>query len=244
MINALKPFAGPAITFLIGLGFQVSTFHNDWVSGLMIGAAIFWTAATLLSNKAMLRRWPTLTEWLPFLDPTGGFASAEQLTGSVIKGQHFRIALLPVEGAIFDRMFEDCVIYGPAVLAFSGYADARDCTWVVSDPSKIHWKLQFDKGKTDISELPAGAIIVRQCIFKRCTFVNVGFVGNAAGAGFQGRWMPRVEADLLVGMTRSQAISWIFCAKWPDGLPKPEWLVLTSDGHSTNTSGGETAGDK
>jgi hypothetical protein len=180
MLRTLKPFAGPAIALLVGVGVSMGPVQSQWWSGFCIGLALFWGAATLLNNRALLRRFPALPEWLPFLDSTGGFATAAQLTGSFIRGQQFRIAILEHNKEIYDRTFEDCIIYGPAVLAFAEYADAKDCIYVtVSPASKLWWTIDFERDKTPIAEMPAGVIVARKCIFKRCTFIDVGFVGNA-----------------------------------------------------------------
>ena len=185
MLRTLKPFAGPAFDFLVGIGVSVSPIQNYWLSGLFIGLGLFWGAAALLSNRAMIRRFPWLLEWMPFLDPTGGFATAEQLTGSYVKGQQFRIALLAEANEIRNRIFEDCVIHGPAVLMHSGYADHKDCTYALPPPlsrKNLHWIMKFEKDKTQLSEMPIGAILIRKCTFKQCTFVGIGFVGTEASA--------------------------------------------------------------
>ncbi len=182
-MRGLKPFVGPLVTFFLGIAMNLYPLQSAWASGICIGFAFFWGALALLSNKQLLRRCPWLLEWFPFLDPSGGFASAEQLTGSFIKGQQFRIALIAHDNEIFDRVFEDCVIHGPAVLTFSEYADCKGCSFALPSPkSTLHWVCDFEDGKTLLTEMPVGSIVIKQCIFKRCKFMGIGFVQTKESA--------------------------------------------------------------
>ncbi|MCS6328386.1 MAG: hypothetical protein H8K06_15040 [Nitrospira sp.] len=117
MLKALKPFAGPFVLVLFEVGAGMSNFSNPFFGGLLIGIAVFWFVMALFSNRALLKRMPFLLEWMPFLDPTGGLRSEKSaLTGKYIQGHSFNILDVSHNGKVFNRHFEDCDIYGPAVL--------------------------------------------------------------------------------------------------------------------------------
>jgi hypothetical protein len=71
-----------------------------------------------------------------------------------------------------DRVFEDCVILGPAVIFPSGENTIIGGV-IEGDPESLFWKIDPSR--------PArtGAVVIRGCTFRNCRFVQVGFVGTA-----------------------------------------------------------------
>ncbi len=103
MLKVLKPFAGPAAIVTLEVGLGMSGLSSPFWGGLLVGVAVFWFVLARFSNRALLKRAPTLLEWMPFLDPSGGFASADQLTGKFIQGQTFHIYSIQHDGVIRGR---------------------------------------------------------------------------------------------------------------------------------------------
>jgi len=84
MYRLIKPFIIPLAIISLEIGVGMNNWTSPLVSGVLIGIFVFWIIMAALSHKPLLRRFPSLIEWMPFLDPTGGFAGANQLTGKFI----------------------------------------------------------------------------------------------------------------------------------------------------------------
>ncbi len=89
---------------------------------------------------------------------------------------HFRDAVIRVaelageQGVLEGFVFEGCDLKGPAVLI------PQDSNFVNTnlggDPNALLWEISPDRPGV------IGAIVVRNCTFERCTFMNVGFAGS------------------------------------------------------------------
>ncbi len=66
-------------------------------------------------------------------------------------------------------MFEGCDLKDPAVLIPQGSTFAN--TSLVGDTDALLWEIPPDRTQV------IGAILVRNCTFEGCTFMNVGFAG-------------------------------------------------------------------
>lgn len=96
------------------------------------------------------------------------------LDESHLRSRTFRIYDIPrdQDAIIRGRSFEDCTIYGPAVLAPIGErSEFRDSTWESSLDATL-WEIP--EGKR------VGAIGIDGCAFRRCRFINVGLAGLAS----------------------------------------------------------------
>src|SRR3990167_4443076 len=95
MFRRFKPYTIPAVTFLLGLGLQFAPIQNKMLGGILIGIAGFWLFGTLASDRALLRRFPWLAEWMPFLASMGAeghvFASRQELEVQHIVRKTFRL---------------------------------------------------------------------------------------------------------------------------------------------------------
>lgn len=70
------------------------------------------------------------------------------------------------------RVFEDCIILGPAVLLPFGVNEITGGL-IEGDPEAIFWESdQPGRGLT-------GAVVIKNCTFKNCRFVRIGFVGES-----------------------------------------------------------------
>lgn len=185
MFKELKAPLVPTVILLGEITLANSKWAADWLVGLLLGFTVFWLLCSLLSSKAIMRKFPWLHEWAPFLDPTGLGLAASQLQGHYISKKTFRLVDVSVDGKIYDRTFEDCVIYGPAVVAASGYQNHYNCEYVArTSVDQINWLLdqEIQAGKTSLDAVPEGAIVVENCAFKRCRFVKVGFLATKESA--------------------------------------------------------------
>ncbi len=92
-----------------------------------------------------------------------------------LHGKHFRLTDLIRYGSshiIEDRTFEDCWIYGPAVVYPQGIVVIQNNAFQ-GIPSLDYAFWEISKGQ-HIS----GVIALKNCTFRRCTFVNVSFIGT------------------------------------------------------------------
>lgn len=145
----------------------------EWLLGIILGAALTWLVIGAVSvNRNIIERWPKIRNWFPFLDPSGGLATEAELRSRVIEGMSFSIAMIAEGNRIDDRTFHNCVIYGPAVIAASGYTDLKHCIYT-APPEQFYVMMSEDK----IAK--AGFLVAHDCEFKQCRFVGISFVGNA-----------------------------------------------------------------
>lgn len=77
------------------------------------------------------------------------------------------------ETALSDKVFTDCVIQGPALLAVLGGVTFEACNLgMASDPRSLFYKAQ--------GPMLAGVIPMARTRFIQCRFVQVGFTGQDA----------------------------------------------------------------
>jgi hypothetical protein len=82
----------------------------------------------------------------------------------------FRITdLEPGSRIIRDRTFVDCVIHGPAIFVLD-QSPLYEARLSPSDAESLLWDIGY-RGHL------AGVIAIKHCVFRRCTFVGVGFAG-------------------------------------------------------------------
>ena len=93
-------------------------------------------------------------------------AVAERRTNDVVKLTEF----VGVTPRLRRQVFEDCDIFGPAVLWLSR-AWLVDCT-IVDDGQAIFLPCEDEQA-------PAGTIAVEECLFRRCRFQQIGIAGSA-----------------------------------------------------------------
>ena len=147
-----------------------STWTPVWFISGLVGFTLFWLICSLLTNaKAIIRRFPRLREWLPFLDPTGGLATELELVNTHVQGKIFRLVDVAQNGVVENRTFDDCIICGPAVIAPSGMTLLREPNWV-SHCGDLWYQIDDAKGR-------AGMITLKNCTLNRCTLDNIGIMG-------------------------------------------------------------------
>ena len=89
---------------------------------------------------------------------------------NVYRDAVIRVAELAGEQGVLEGfVFEGCDLKGPAVLVPQGSNFANSN--VVGDPDALLWEIPPDRPQV------IGAILVRNCTFEGCTFLNVGFAG-------------------------------------------------------------------
>lgn len=170
MLKVLKPFAGPFALVAAEVGAGMSGYTSQFWGGVLMGVAGFWFVMALFGNKPLLKKMPWLLEWMPFLDPIGGMRSeARELTGRYISGHTFNITDVVHNARIIGRHFEDCDIYGPAVLAPTGIGHFVECSFY--GPLDAIFLVINQK-------MTLGPIQLDGCTFKRCRFHGIGFVGS------------------------------------------------------------------
>ncbi len=89
---------------------------------------------------------------------------------NVYRDAVIRIAELAGEQGVLEGfVFEGCDLKGPAVVVPQGSNFAN--TNLVGDPDALLWEIPPDRPEV------IGAILVRNCTFEGCTFINVGLAG-------------------------------------------------------------------
>lgn len=170
MYKSLKPYVTP-IALLIGSWvLNMATPDLPILFGIIIGLGTFWFVLAIFSNKTLLKNQPWILEWIPFLDTTGGFANAQQLTGRFIQDQSFPISMVAHDGLIRGRTFDDCDIYGPAVIHISGAGVGQLVSCTISGSAQ--------NSLVVTQALPIGAIVTLDCNFMNCRFYKISFVGT------------------------------------------------------------------
>ena len=89
---------------------------------------------------------------------------------NVYRNAVIRISELAGEQGVLEGfVFEGCDLKGPAVVVPQGsnFASSR----LVGNPDALLWEIPPDRPGV------IGAILVRNCTFEDCTFLNVGFAG-------------------------------------------------------------------
>jgi len=171
MLNLLKPYLGPFALFGIEISMDALGTINEFWSGALISFAFLWLFLALASHKALIKKWPNIKVWLPFVDPAGGIkVDAKELTGNYIFGQTFSITDLSRNGKIEGRHFENCHIHGPAILILSGPAGHLLECIIEGHPEEVFILVTQDKG--------VGPIMLTNCTFKKCIFTGIGFIGT------------------------------------------------------------------
>lgn len=180
MFKFFKPYLGPTALICLEKGMNAAGFPlTDFWAGAMIAFAVFWFFFAMTSHSELLRRFPRIKEWLPFIDPAGGImANPKELTGKFISGQTFKISDLAYNGRISGRHFENCVVHGPAVLMMSGIGHVIDCKFH-GEADEFFITTQQDRF--------VGPIELNDCTFKNCEFPGIGLIGpKEAKAKFAG----------------------------------------------------------
>jgi hypothetical protein len=89
---------------------------------------------------------------------------------NIYRNAVIRIADLAGEQGVLEGfVFEGCDLKGPAVLVPQGSNFANSS--VVGNPDALLWEIPPDRSEV------IGAILVRNCTFEGCTFINVGLAG-------------------------------------------------------------------
>ena len=86
------------------------------------------------------------------------------------EGETLRIIeLVDERGWVENHDFLRCTIWGPAVVMFSG--GTMQFNRIQGFPDECFYEAGEDR------ERYAGVVILRNCAFESCTFLNVGFTG-------------------------------------------------------------------
>jgi len=95
--------------------------------------------------------------------------TGDEFAQAYITNKYFHIYdLVDSHGLIQSRTFEDCWIYGPAVLAGDNASDIQYCTFDGS----------FDAALigTDLPPNVVGVIFLKDCKFRKCHFFEISFL--------------------------------------------------------------------
>jgi len=172
MFNSIKPYLGPAALFGLDISMNAAGFQiSDFWSSVLIAFAFFWLFFTLASHKALIKKYPGIKEWLPFVDPAGGIrANSKELTGNYISNQSFNIADLAYNGLIEGRTFENCQIYGPAILMTGGVVGFMHECRFEGHPNALVIETS--------NKVLIGIISIKNCTFRRCVLRQIGIIGG------------------------------------------------------------------
>jgi hypothetical protein len=174
VLDLIKPYFGPIALICLDKGLNATGVQvNDFWSGAMLAFAAFWFSLALASHTALVKRFPGIKDWLPFIDPAGGIrAGPKELTDKHISGKTVWITDFAVDGLLLDRSFDDCHILGPAVLyvpwnSLIGYnaiwwPPGRDISCIFVTVDDLAYR--------------QGVILGTNCIFRKCDFRNISFL--------------------------------------------------------------------
>ncbi|PLS84678.1 MAG: hypothetical protein CYG60_16645, partial [Actinobacteria bacterium] len=96
----------------------------------------------------------------------------EALMSRYLKGASFHIAdLVRNETRIRGWTFEDCTIYGPAVIATLAGTLIHEPTWTAENVDYVLWDAHGGEDRRW-----EGLIGLQDCAFRRCTFVRIGIL--------------------------------------------------------------------
>lgn len=95
---------------------------------------------------------------------------ASGLSGPYINGHHFRITdLVKDHHIIQDRTFENCTIWGPAIIVLEKSVVLGA---TIGNPDEVLYEIG--------ERYCVGVIGVVNCTFKKCKFFKIGFMGSKA----------------------------------------------------------------
>ena len=101
--------------------------------------------------------------------------TSEEFAQPYIHGKYFRIAdLADANNVIQGRSFEDCYIYGPAVLYPTEYTDLQTSTFDATSEAAF-----LPVGPNAIGGGATGVILLKDCKFRRCHFIKIAFAGTS-----------------------------------------------------------------
>ena len=170
MLNEVKKFSVTVLLLALGWIVDLSKNVSEWVSLVLYVVACAF--AILAGFSLILKRWPNAINWLPVPDfwLSGRLARREQLSATYFSKQHIRICDLAVDNRIYERLFEDCHIYGPAVVVITGDGIIIQCCLEGSYDNLFMYL-------ADTQKEVIGPIELADCVFRRCHFHGVGFTG-------------------------------------------------------------------
>lgn len=166
---------------------------------IVAGLAFVCGSCLLISLWSWLgERWPQLAAYSPAPQLFGRtsirYEARELLTATFLKNRTLRLVDVSYGGQIDGRTFEDCQLYGPAVIEMSGVT-LIDCRQE-HDEELIFIELPPHQAKV------VGPILCTDCVFRRCYFRGVGVIGRAEWVAEQRRGMKEARAKKGESPTR------------------------------------------
>lgn len=102
------------------------------------------------------------------------FATPDELIPSLLQNKTIRLAdLVREDFTIRNRTFDNCHIYGPAVIFFTGGIFIDNVLKRI-DITNIDANF-IETTNTGV----LGVIVFDNCVIKKCTFYNISFIGNS-----------------------------------------------------------------
>lgn len=131
--------------------------------------APYWVYKELKNSNANLKKELKITKIQLKKIQEQKFAVLDELAGPYLRGLSIRIIdIVPKDNVIRNRTFEDCHIYGPAILTFFGNTSVLF--------NKFDAPLDNIFITVSIRKL-VGVIVLENCTLLRCQFHNIGLVG-------------------------------------------------------------------
>ena len=69
-----------------------------------------------------------------------------------------------------DKVFENCTIFGPALVAVLPGTDFVNCKFMDDDHDSLIWVASRGRARH------VGAVHLRRCTFRNCTFLSIGIL--------------------------------------------------------------------
>jgi len=102
------------------------------------------------------------------------FATPDALTPSILQNMNIRISDLTREEQIIrNRTFDNCHIYGPAIIITDNCIITPKADFTEIDPNGIFIETT--------NKIVSGAIKLDTCVIKNCTFHKISFIGSSEG---------------------------------------------------------------
>lgn len=105
------------------------------------------------------------------------FTKKSKLAGPIIRKKVIRLIDLvnPKSLEIRNKTFENCEIYGPAIVFIGANNSFISCGFDIPIPSFYFWEINLD----GLAKIIVGVIGINECKFKDCNFHMIGFAGDS-----------------------------------------------------------------
>ncbi len=101
-----------------------------------------------------------------------GHLNKDELSSRYIEDRIFEFSNLVRSPGYYveDKVFENCTIFGPALVAVLPGTDFVNCKFMDDDHDSLIWVASRGRARH------VGAVHLRRCTFRNCTFLSIGIL--------------------------------------------------------------------